>query len=410
MNTLSLPHQGTVLVVDDVPANVKVLLDFLSGHGFKVFTAKDGQSAIKKAEYSKPDLILLDVMMPVMDGFEACKVLKSQESTKYIPVIFMTALADSVDKVKGFDLGAADYITKPFEQEEVVARVANHIKIRNLQKQLQARTIELEALYLEQKQARYAAESANRAKSVFLAKMSHELRTPLNAIIGYNELAQEDAFDMGFREILPDLAHIQIAARKLLSLINDVLDLAKIEAEKMELELEVIDVGKLIEDTTILAQPTIDKNINQLIVNCPEDIGTLNTDSKKLQQILLNLLSNSAKFTQKGTVILTVKRFPDLISFEISDTGIGIEAEKMAEIFQPFAQADNSSTRQYDGSGLGLAICQRICQLLHGSIEVRSEVGTGSFFTINVPTTLEELIAAHKSAEEALQAAETVDA
>lgn len=385
----STNHLGTILVVDDVPANVKVLMDFLTSNGFKVLTAKDGQAAIKRAEYAKPDLILLDVMMPIMDGYEACKILKSQENTADIPIVFMTALADTTDKVKGFELGASDYITKPFQQEEVLARVNNHLKIVTLQKQLQVRNTELERLYLEQKQARQAAEAASKAKDTFLANMSHELRTPLNAIIGYGEIIQEDAYDLGFRDILGDLDSIQLAAKQLLALINDVLDLAKIEAEKMELQIEQINISEFIKDTVTLIQPIVQKTHNELTVECPDNIGTMNTDGKRMQQILLNLLGNAAKFTRDGQIHLTARREGDTLFFDVKDTGIGIEQEQLETIFQPFLQGDNSRTRKYGGTGLGLALCQRICQILGGQIWVHSELGKGSQFTVELSADIE---------------------
>ncbi|MCV6636561.1 response regulator [Candidatus Albibeggiatoa sp. nov. NOAA] len=384
MSSTNTSHLGTILVVDDVPANVKVLMDFLTANGFKVLTAKDGQAAIKRAEYAKPDLILLDVMMPIMDGYEACKVLKAQDNTVDIPIIFMTALADTTDKVKGFELGASDYITKPFQQEEVLARVNNHLKIVTLQKQLQLRNAELESLYLEQKQARQAAEAASKAKDTFLANMSHELRTPLNAIIGYGEIIQEDAYELGFRDILLDLDNIQLAAKQLLDLINDVLDLAKIEAEKMELQVEQIDICEFIKNVVVLIQPIIKKNHNELIVACPEGLGTMQTDGKRIQQILLNLLGNAAKFTREGQVHLVARREGEKLFFDVRDTGIGIEQEKLETIFQPFLQGDNSRTRKYGGTGLGLALCQRICQILGGQIWVTSELGKGSLFTVEL--------------------------
>jgi len=391
VSSTNTSHLGTILVVDDVPANVKVLMDFLTANNFKVLTAKDGQAAIKRAEYAKPDLILLDVMMPIMDGYDACKALKSQENTLDIPIIFMTALADTTDKVKGFELGASDYITKPFQQEEVLARVNNHLKIVMLQKQLQLRNTELEALYLEQKQARQAAEAASKAKDTFLANMSHELRTPLNAIIGYGEIIHEDAFELGFRGILTDLNSIQFAAKQLLALINDVLDLAKIEAEKMELQIDQVQICEFIKNIVVLIQPIIKKNNNELIVTCSEEMGTVQTDGKRVQQILLNLLGNAAKFTCDGQVQLIARREGEQLFFDVKDTGIGIAQEQLETIFLPFLQGDNSHTRKYGGTGLGLALCQRICVILGGQIWVHSKIGKGSQFTVELQAKIEEL-------------------
>jgi signal transduction histidine kinase len=381
--TKNSEDQGTLLIVDDVPANVSVLFDFLTAARFKVLVAQDGKRAIQKSSYAQPDLILLDVMMPGMDGFEVCEILKAQEKTKDIPIIFMTALADTVDKVKGFNLGAADYITKPIQSEEVLARINTHLGFRRLQQQLEARTRELERRNIEHKQARQEAELANRSKSIFLANMSHELRTPLNAIIGYSDLIADEAADMGYDDIILDLDKIQTAAKQLLAIISDVLDIAKIEADRVELKIVEIDIATLVNEVVTVIEPVLEGN--QLTVNCPADIGTLHTDASKVQQILLNLLNNAAKFTSKGKITFSVERSAEWISFKVADTGIGISPEKIDYIFQPFTQADGSTTRQYGGTGLGLTICKHYCRLLDGQVSMESEEGKGSVFTVMFP-------------------------
>jgi predicted ATPase/signal transduction histidine kinase len=245
-------------------------------------------------------------------------------------------------------------------------------------------------LYQENEQARLAAESANRAKSSFLANMSHELRTPLNAIIGYSDMMledAEDAEDMSCQDFVPDLNNIQTAAKQLLGIISDVLDLSKIEAEKVEINPTTFDVASVVNDVITVIQPLLADN--QLEVNCPPETGTLYADAPKIQLILQNLLNNAAKFTQQGKITLSVTRTPEWMNFEIADTGIGIAAEQLKHIFEPFNQADNSYTREYGGTGLGLTICEHYCQMMGGHITVISELNKGSVFTVQLPLSTE---------------------
>jgi signal transduction histidine kinase/DNA-binding response OmpR family regulator len=227
-------------------------------------------------------------------------------------------------------------------------------------------------------------EEASEHKSAFLASMSHELRTPLNAIIGYSEMLHETAEDDGHKEFLPDLVKIRDAGRHLLGLINDILDLSKIEAGKMDLYLEEVDLAGLVEEIRSIVEPLAAANANRLEIACPPALGTLRTDRTKLKQSLLNLLSNAGKFTQSGQIKLQVKPGEDQISFAVSDTGIGMTEEQQGRLFQAFSQADVSTTRQYGGTGLGLAITKHFCEMLGGNIAVESASGAGSTFTITL--------------------------
>jgi PAS domain S-box-containing protein len=240
--------------------------------------------------------------------------------------------------------------------------------------------------------AREAAEQANFAKSSFMANMSHELRTPLNAILGYSEMLMEEVVDLGQDDLLPDLKKINSAGTHLLALINDVLDLSKVEAGKAEIFAEDIDVNELLDDVTSTVGPLVAKNGNRLVLERADDLGSVRQDLTKLKQSLLNLLSNAAKFTHDGEVTLRAFRelhpARDRLVLQVADSGIGIPADKLDELFDEFTQVDPSTTRQYGGTGLGLAISRRFCRLLGGDITVRSELGVGSEFTIKLPVCL----------------------
>jgi PAS domain S-box-containing protein len=230
-----------------------------------------------------------------------------------------------------------------------------------------------------------AAEAANKAKSNFLANMSHELRTPLNAIIGYSEMLQEMASDDGHDEYQGDLKKIHSAGQHLLELINDVLDISKIEAGKMDLYLESFSLDQTIEEVQAVADPLAKKNSNQLVIEKPAELGLIRADATKVRQCLLNLLSNACKFTSHGIVKLDAKRDEGWVTFEVSDTGIGMTKEQMGKLFRAFQQADSSTTRKFGGTGLGLAISRRFCQLMNGDITVDSEPGKGTRFTMRIP-------------------------
>jgi PAS domain S-box-containing protein len=241
----------------------------------------------------------------------------------------------------------------------------------------------------ELERAKDAAEAASRAKSAFLANMSHELRTPLNAIIGYSEMLAEDAQDGGYAAIVPDLQKIRAAGGHLLDLINNILDLSKIEAGRMELHNEIFAVRQLVDDVVGTVRPMISKNGNTLVIDCPPETGYLVADLLKVRQILLNLLSNAAKFTQNGQITLEAARRrmdnADWVIVRIRDTGIGMTEDQIEQLFQEFSQADNSTTRKYGGTGLGLAISRRFSQMMGGDILVESDAGTGSTFSVMLP-------------------------
>ena len=396
MNLKTISNKDIILIVDDILENISVLFRFLGNEGFKVLVAQNGEQALKVVNLTSPDSILLDVMMPGLSGFEVCQQLKSQQNTQDIPIIFMTALVDTVDKVNGFKLGAADYITKPFQHEEVLVRINAHLSLHKLKKQLkeknqtlQQQNQTLEAVITALQKAKQAAEEANSVKSQFMANISHELRTPMNAIIGYSELLKEEAEDLQITGLVDDIDNIEKAGRHLLDIINDVLDFSKIETGKMALCLESIEILNLINDIKIIVQPLVKNQLNHLEIDCADNIGTMYADLSKVRRILLNLLSNASKFTENGTIKLIVSKESEentqWIKFIVNDTGIGITDEQQQQIFHIFTQADGSSTRKYGGIGMGLTVTKRFVDIMQGTIHVESQLGQGSTFTVRLP-------------------------
>jgi PAS domain S-box-containing protein len=266
---------------------------------------------------------------------------------------------------------------------DATGTVTHHIAVkRDITEEIQRRQALVETnRALEQ--ARDTALAASRAKSEFLANMSHELRTPLNAIIGYSEMLLEDL--AGNEQVAKDLDRIRSAGNHLLSLINDVLDISKIEADKVELSPEIADIAELAEAVGATVQPLAAKNHNRFEVRCDPKIGTMVVDRMRLRQVMFNLLSNACKFTKDGMVELSVERRERTVEVRVRDTGIGISPEQQARLFQPFVQADSSTTREYGGTGLGLVICRRLVEMMGGAVTLESEIGKGATFTVALP-------------------------
>jgi signal transduction histidine kinase len=375
-----------ILIVDDEPNNLDVLRNCLHETGLKVLVVESGEAALKRVNYIKPDIILLDVMMPGIDGFETCHRLKKMEAMKDTPIIFLTAKTELADKVKGLELGV-DYITKPFQQVEIQARINKHLIISDLQKKLQAQNVQL-------KIAQEEADAANRAKSEFIANISHEIRTPMNAVLGFSELLASQIKDKQHKSYLNA---IQTAGKTLLSLINDILDLSKIEAGRLEIHYESINLLSICAELKqLFSLKMAEKNLEFLLKIDETLPPILLLDENRVRQVLLNLMSNAIKFTESGYIKLCVHHLNrkdhhiDLI-LAVEDSGIGIPLDQQNGIFEPFKQQDGQRNCQYGGTGLGLAISKRLIEMMNGQITVESFPGKGSRFEI----TLREVKIAH---------------
>ncbi|MDR3108616.1 MAG: response regulator [Planctomycetaceae bacterium] len=355
-----------ILVVDDEPVNIQVLMNLLSVRHYSVTKAYNGIDALKLFDDGEEfDLVLLDVMMPKMSGYEVCKRLREKHSLFNLPIIMLTAKNQVQDIVMGFQSGANDYIQKPFDKDELLARAGT---------------------LLELKGAMTAAMAANKAKSLFLANMSHELRTPLNAVIGLSSLLLRTNMNDEQRDYTEKMRR---ASSTLLGIISNILDFSKADTGNMKLERNPFEVRQVFDDVAVFFK---EQNANSPAANIPLNIEldkalptTLLGDALRLQQVLINLVDNAYKFTENGAITVRANVVAQVknevtIDFAVEDTGIGIDQQKLEEIFAVFNQADNSSTRQYGGVGIGLTITREIVELMGGTIAVSSEKGRGTIF------------------------------
>ncbi|MCU0542298.1 MAG: response regulator [Oscillatoriaceae cyanobacterium Prado104] len=390
------PISANILIVDDTPESLLLLSETLSKQGYKVRGAVKGKMGIKAAQSAPPDLILLDIKMPDINGYEVCQMLKSDPKTQEIPVIFLSALDDVGDKVKGFQLGGADYITKPFQIEEVLARVKNQLLIRQLNKQLLAQSEQLQVQnrqlqqeIIERRKAEAAAEAASQAKSEFVANMSHELRTPLNAILGFTQIMKRELLSS---EQLEYLEIINRNSSHLLGLIDDVLELSKIEAGRQVLNESSFDFYAFLDALEEIFQIQAEqKGLYILFQVAPGVPQYIKTDQQKLRCCLINLIGNAIKFTDRGRIDVKIscKESPIkslncwFLHLEISDTGCGIDAAEIDNIFCAFSQA-KPGRKHLGGAGLGLAIAQRFVQIMGGEITVSSQLNLGTTFKFDI--------------------------
>lgn len=364
-----VPNLNSVLVVDDNEANRSLLYRYLTRRGYIVTGADGGIQALELVEKQTFDLVLLDVMMPDIDGFSVLTTLRQTHPAMELPIIMVTANSESDTIVKALSIGANDYVTKPLDLPVVLARVRTQL----LRKEAE------EAL----RHAKEVAEEATRLKSEFLATMSHELRTPLTVILGNLPPLSDASCLPEPQEILAIVHDIQSAGSHLLTLVNDLLDLSKIEAGRMTLRAMPLSTHTAVAETASAVQVmarakglTIDTQVEDLEVHA---------DPLRLHQILLNLLSNAIKFTDEGVITIAVTPADDMAHFRITDSGCGIPETCLPYIFDKFRQADGSSTRAVGGTGLGLAITRELITMHGGDITVESTLDQGSTFAFKMP-------------------------
>ncbi len=387
----TIPAKTTILIVDDIQENVSVLYRFLTNMEFKVLVAKNGKQALQIAEATSIDSILLDVMMPGMSGFEVCGVLKSQAATQDIPIIFMTALTDTTDKVKGLELGAADYVTKPFQQEEILARINANLKISKLQRQLQAKNQQLQEQTVE-------LETRNMELEAFCRTVAHDLKNPINVIKGYTEMLISD-YSLGtpLDDDAIEMLHLTDQTNdKMVNIIDSLLLLAGV-AREADVPIQPIDMS------TIISQ-VIQQRLTHIINKCQGKIAfnslSNSSDIKNwpiaqgyapwIEEIWANYLSNGLKYGGRPPHLELGANEQDdgMIRFWVCDNGPGLSKEAQAKLFTPFTRLHKDRA---DGHGLGLSIVQQIIEKLGGKAGVESILGQGSMFYFTLPANCEIL-------------------
>ena len=391
----------TILIVDDNPNNLFTLRALLeTSLNAEVIEAQSGFDALERVSESPIDLILLDIQMPDLNGFDVARLIRNRPKFANIPIIFLTAVYKSEDfKQQGFESGAIDYLTKPIDDTILITRVKAYLRVIEAERESNRRLSALNARLQAEIDARKRAEAvledlnrqlqdASRHKTDYLSSMSHELRTPLNALIGYLSLAVNDLQREVAEEKLQNLTKANQTARVILQLINDVLDFAKIEAGKMDTLIEEVDLVEILEDVAITAEGLLLNKPVELKTEIDADLPSVQSDYTKIKQMLNNLLGNAIKFTTQGSVTLRARleRNPaSAVRIEVQDTGMGIPQEKLGSVFESFKQVDSSINKKFGGTGLGLTITKQFCDMLGIEIGVNSELGRGSTFWLRIP-------------------------
>lgn len=381
---------GKILLIEDTLSTIQLVSDTLEGAGHQVYVANTGEKGIARATMVMPELIILDIMMPGIDGYETCIRIKDTPELSRIPIIFSSALSKTFDKVKAFNLGAVDYLSKPIEPLELVERVNMHLSLyrlhNDLEQEVELRTNQLQKQNEELEVAWKKAEESNRVKEEFLSVLSHELRSPLNPVVSLTSLLMEEISDP---EHLDMLNSIYSAGQQMSGLIYDLLEFASKEAAEPDVRIDEFNLLQFLNDCVAYFRTlSEDRGITFHLETEPDMPKYILTDRVRLRQILENLLNNAFKFCNKGKIELSCyiedQKLHEIV-FCVSDTGIGIPDDKQALVFQSFYQADTSSTRAYSGMGLGLSIAQRMAEKLKGRLRLVSKENVGTSLYLHIP-------------------------
>ena len=369
-NSTVQPPVPSIVVVDDTPANLHLLTGMLRERGYKVRPVSNGEFAIQTAKHDPPDLILLDIIMPEMNGYEVCERLKADERLSGIPVIFISALNETMDKVKAFKLGGVDYVTKPFQVEEVQARVATHLELRRQRRLLQESYEQLRKL--------------EELRDDLVHMVVHDMRSPLTAIYGFlrtlEELEGESLSEQGREFVQTALA----STEDLVEMVSSLLDVSKMEAGEMKLNLTQCELLAIAKKALAKVEPL--KGGRQLVLSGADEPGTVMADAELIARVFQNLLGNALKFTpDDGRVTVSIEPSADAVRALVQDTGLGIPPQYRERIFEKFGQVENRATSQKYSTGLGLTFCKLAVEAHGGQIGLDSEEGRGSTFWFTLP-------------------------
>jgi two-component system sensor histidine kinase/response regulator len=373
--------KGTVLIVDDTPTNLELLFRHLTRSGYRVLVAKNGRIALSQAEQTRPDIILLDIMMPEMDGFETCERLKAMESTKDIPVIFMTALTDVDSKLRAFTIGAVDYVTKPFERREVLARIDTHLTVKRLQNNLESEIAERSKVEARLREAAADLQTQYEEMDAFAHTVAHNLKNPLHAVSGIAHLLAVDAATMPRDEIKKYLEVIARSSQKSLNIVDELLVLASVRHQ--EIDLQPLDMATIVNDARQRVAFMLEEY--QADLKIPDLWNHARGYGPWVEEVWVNYISNALKYGGEPPVVeLGSTQEGDMVRFWVKDNGSGIPKDAQQKLFTPFTQINKVSVT---GHGLGLSIVSRIVHKLNGDVAIESQglPGQGSIFSFTLP-------------------------